>query len=48
MVASATAKTTHGASTIRSVPVIRVASKTASAVTISGPGAHASLVELTW
>jgi hypothetical protein len=27
MVASATAKTTHGASTIRSVPVIRVTSK---------------------
>ena len=34
MTASPKAKTIHGASTIRSVPVIRVAPLTASAVTI--------------
>ena len=48
MAASPTAKAIHGASTIRSVPVIRVAPSTASAVTISASGRHAGPVKLTW
>ena len=48
MAARPTPKTIHGASTIKSIPVIRVASSPASAVTISAPGGHAGPVKLTW
>ncbi len=46
--ASPTPKTIHGASTIRSVPVIRVAPSQASAVTVSAPGGRAAPVQLKW
>ena len=48
MTASATPKTIHGASTIRSIPVIRISPSRASAVTISAPGGYAGPVKLTW
>jgi hypothetical protein len=47
MTASPIAKAIHGATTIRSVPVIRI-TPTAGAFTISAPGGRAGPVKLTW
>ena len=48
MTASPKAKTIHGASTIRSVPVIRVAPSLPVRSRFSAPRGHAGSVKLTW